>query len=721
MNSVTIVATKNGINKYDMRGSVTRAQQSQAARPRNATPLEWRADGLAGQHLALAWRQFMNDRAPSATTAHSMKLTTNAPKPHLRALLIAVLGGLAMASAHAAEVNDRNDASDAGGPVRLTTSRTQGDNSSADNAGSRSRQGLALKERGTRRYKPGEFELYVNRLLGWEPDPAPMPGQESEERELLIHRLGAELMSETHAEVGNEELNLSGTDSTRQVPSDYLIGVGDELLVSIWGSADADLRLTVDRGGRIVIPRVGPVLVAGVRYADLNSVISSRVGQVFRNFQVSASLGRLRGIRIYVTGFTPRPGAYTVSSLSTLVGALMKAGGPSAAGSFRQIELRRANKTISQFDMYDLLLKGNKSADIPLQAEDVVHIGPVGAQVAILGSVNKSVIAELKPNETIADVLAMAGGFNPVADRSRVTLERLSERNDRRVVELGLPAESGQRLSNGDVLRIFSSVNTTLPQYKQFKRVRIEGEVARPGEYVLPPSSTVNDLIKAAGGLTPQAYVFGTEFTRESVRLTQQENYERALRDLETEFTRSGSTQKALTADEATAQATRASSSIRLIERLRAVKPTGRIVLQLDTAASSLPDLAVEEADRLLIPARPNTVGVFGSVFNGGSYLLKDGSSVDDIVRLAGGPTRGADANSIFVLRANGSVVSARQSNSGWISLSTALTTLPALPGDTVFVPEELNKTSFVQEAKEWTQILYQFGLGAAALKTIRN
>jgi protein involved in polysaccharide export with SLBB domain len=108
-------------------------------------------------------------------------------------------------------------------------------------------------------------------------------------------------------------------------------------------------------------------------------------------------------------------------------------------------------------------------------------------------------------------------------------------------------------------------------------------------------------------------------------------------------------------------------------------------------------------------------------VFNGGSYLLKSGNSIDDIVRLAGGPTRGADPGSMFVLRANGSVVSARQSSGGWLSTSSGIATLAALPGDTVFVPEELNKTTFIQEAKDWTQILYQFGLGAAALKTIKN
>lgn len=621
-----------------------------------------------------------------------------------------------------AQTTDANrEQNDLSGPVRLNTPRTQQD--TGLNTQDRSQQQPALAERKARRYKPGEFEIYVNRLLGWEPE-QPLSTQiatptrdgsksNDEGPELLVKRLGVELMT--------EDLGTLGSDGPKQVPSDYVLGIGDEVQLTIWGSVDADLRLTVDNAGRIIVPRVGPILVAGLRYGELNDAVARRVGQVFRNFQVSTSLGRLRGVRVYVTGFTPRPGAYTVSSLATVVTALMRAGGPSAAGSFRQIELRRAGKTLSKFDLYDLLLKGNKSADLTLQAEDVVHIGPVGAQVAILGSVNKPVIAELKPGETVDDVLAMAGGFNPVADRSRVSVERLSERNERRIAELSLPGNAGYGLANGDVLRVFSSVSATLPQYKQYKRVRVEGEVARPGEYILPPSSNVNDAIQAAGGLTPQAYVFGTEFTRESVRIGQQENYERALRDLETEFTRSTSTQKALSADEATAQATRAGGATRLIERLRAVRPTGRIVLQLDQSAASLPPLAIEEGDRVLIPARPTTVGVFGSVFNGGSYLLKDGASIDDIVRLAGGPTRGADSGSTFVLRANGSVVSARQSNSGWISIGSSLSALPALPGDTVFVPEELNKTSFVQEAKEWTQILYQFGLGAAALKTIKN
>lgn len=661
----------------------------------------------------------MNVRAPRASLAL---------RPFVAALLATASLGLSLCSpaAWAAEQYGSADQSDSGvGPVRLGTTRSQSpDNLTARESGSPG----SNRERKALPYKPGEFEIYVNKLLGWKPLPedSSEPGtvvlpngqlrekEREPERELMVKRLGAELMVPV---AGDER----GAEAPRQVPLDYVIGIGDEIQLTLWGSVDGDLRLTVDNAGRIAVPRVGPVLVAGLRYADLNEAISRRVGQVFKNYQVSASLGRLRGIRVYITGFAQRPGSYNISSLSTIVSALMQAGGPSAAGSFRQIELRRAGKPAVKFDLYDLLLKGNRAADLPLQSEDVVHIGPVGAQLAVLGSINKPVIAELKPGETIEDALNMAGGFNPVADRSRLSIERLSDRNDRRVSELALPAGASQPLSNGDIIRAFSSVAAALPQHKQYKRVRVEGEVQRPGEYVLSPNSTINEAIQAAGGMTPLAFVFGTEFSRESVRVKQQENYDRALRDLETEFARATSTQRALTADESAAQATRATSTTRLIERLKAVKPTGRVVLQLASDASTLPELTLEEGDRILIPPRPTTVGVFGSVFNNGSFLWKSGSSVDDALRLAGGPTRGADTSSTFVLRANGSVVSAQQTNGGWVNFGSALSNVAALPGDTVFVPEEMNKTTFMQSAKEWTQILYQFGLGAAALKTIKN
>lgn len=501
------------------------------------------------------------------------------------------------------------------------------------------------------------------------------------------------------------------------VPPDYLLGAGDVLVVTIWGSVDADLRLQVDRSGRISIPRVGPVMVSGVRYGDLPEVISRRVGQVFRNFQISVSLGQLRGLRVYVTGFANRPGPVSVSSLSTLAQALSRAGGPAAAGSYRNIQLRRGSTVVSNFDYYDLLLKGDRRGDTLLQPEDVIHVGPVGLQIALIGSVNRPAIYELRPNETVADLLAMAGGFSAVADDQRLVLERIGGAEASRKQQLVISTSRGATMANGDVLRALNAAEIRGPIGAQSKRVRVEGEVARPGEYVLRPDSTLADALRVAGGLTADAYLYAAVFTRESVRISQQVNYDRALRDFETQIASAAATKRGDSPEQLNVLQASSAANSRLLEQLRSLRPSGRVVLQLATAADTLPELVLEDGDRLVVPARPMTVGVFGSVFSTGSYLYSANRTVGDYLRLAGGPTRGADDGSVFVIRANGAVSSSLQ-ESGFFTRGNQLSSLRAEPGDTIFVPEELNKTTWVQNAKDWTQILYQLGIGLAGMKS---
>ena len=626
--------------------------------------------------------------------------------PWVVVALTCLTAGLAQAQGTSTSVDAA--AGPAGGPIRLRQPATATSQQTPLQAPLQvaPQPGAVLPQApaGGTRATLGEFEIFVQRLS------APVDSHRlgTDSMPVEVRRFGTELMMPT--DEAAETLPL--------VPPDYLIKPGDEIVVTLWGSVDADLRLQVDRSGRVNIPRVGPVLVSGVRYADLPGAISQRVAQVFRNFELSVSLGQLRGQRVYVTGFVAKPGSYNVSSLATVVQALLKAGGPSAAGSFRNIELRRGNQRVTGYDMYDFLLGGDRSADRVLQGDDVIHVGPVGTQVALIGSVNRAAIFELKPGETVTDLLRMAGGFSAVADRSRLAVERLDDRATVRIVQLNLPVAGNSALQSGDVLRAFSAVDSALPVQRQNKRVRVEGEVARPGEYVLPPQSSIADALAAAGGLTDKAYVFGTEFNRESVRATQQQNYDRALRDLETDLARNVSTQRTSNAEEATAAAGRESANARLLTALRAQRPSGRIVLQLPPSGRELPALELEDGDRLLVPPRPSSVGVFGSVFNAGSYLHGEGRAIDEYVNLAGGPTRGADAASAFVIRANGSVVSGRQSG-GWFNRGTGLEGLKAEAGDTVFVPEELNKTTFVQNAKDWTQILYQLGVGLAAIVTV--
>ena len=633
------------------------------------------------------------------------------------ALLLALAGALAPSFAFAQFSGDANndltrvDASSNSAPASSGSATNQlrqpvrGTRASGDQPEGR---GLPYQAQG---YQPSEFEVYVQQQAGSAQAPMQSEAGAAQGPAVPVRRFGASL-------VADDAIASASQDPLPSVPADYIVRPGDEVNLVIWGTVDADLQVTVDRAGRINVPRVGAVSVAGVRNADLADVISRRVGQTFRNFQLSATLGQVRPIRVFVGGYVQHPGSITLNGLSSVLHALMRAGGPSSAGSFRDIHLRRGGKEVGDFDLYDLLLKGDRNTDQLVQPDDVVFVGPVGTQVAILGSVNQPAIYELKPGETLDDVLRMAGGFNAVADRRRVTIERLADRETGKVTELGLPAHQRDALATGDLIRAFSAVSAALPQDKQNEHVRVEGEVKRPGDYILPPGSRIEDAIRAAGGLTAAAYPFGAEFTRESVRKVQVANYERALRDFETDMAKNQANQRATSAEELSSQAAAAQSNARLLERLRQIQPTGRVVLQLPPDATTLPNLALEDGDTLTVPQRGSSVGIFGSVFNTGSFVFEPSHSTQQYLALAGGPTRGADKASIFMIRANGSVVSAQQGASFWHSGSDFADAV-VQPGDTIFVPEELNKATFIQNAKDWTQILYQFGLGLAGINAL--
>jgi protein involved in polysaccharide export with SLBB domain len=655
------------------------------------------------------------------------------------ALLLALAGGLAPATAQAQFTgNSGNDlTSNNGADIERVNDNSQGTSvNGAGQAGNSTqlrqpaRNTNAANGRSDRSdqpegrnptyreppYEPGEFERYVQEQSGaMQKAQAQTPDDQGRTPTAPrpIRRFGANLVADDAMATAT-----ATQDPLPIVPGDYIVRTGDEINLTIWGTVDAELQLRVDRAGRISVPRVGTITVAGLRYADLNDEITRRVGQTFRNFQVSATMGQVRAIRVFVSGYVQRPGSITVNGLSSILHAVMRAGGPSAAGSFRDIHLRRQGKEIAVFDLYDLLLKGSRDTDQTVQPDDVLFVGPVGTQVAILGSVNQPAIYELKPGETLDDVLRMAGGFTAVADRSRVAIERLADRATGKVTELALPEHQRDAMATGDLVRAFSAVAAALPQVRQNEHVRIEGEVAHPGDYILPPGSRISDALRAAGGMTAAAYPFGTEFTRESVRKVQQVNYDTALRNFETDMAKSQANQRATSAEELNSQASSAQSNARLLERLRQVKPTGRVVLQLPPDASALPDLPLEDGDTLSIPQRGTSVGIFGSVFNTGSFVFEPGHTTQQYLALAGGPTRSADKGSIFMIRANGSVISAQQGSSFWHT-GNDLNSAVIEPGDTIFVPEELNKSTFVQDAKDWTQILYQFGLGLAGINAL--
>ena len=764
------------------------------------------------------------------------------------------------------------------------------------------------------------------------------------------------------------------------VPPSYVLSPGDELVVQINGLVEVVDRFVIDRDGRILLPKVGPVSMAGVALKDAERVMASHIAKVYRNFTVSISLGRLRSIEIFVVGQAKKPGKHLVSSLSSLVNALFETGGPGVNGSMRAISLRRNGKTVATVDMYAFLVQGDNHSDVPLMTGDLIYIPPAGPRAALLGSVNTPAIYEILAPENIGQVLAFSGGLPPVAAPQKAQLERvdasrsvaryvedltldargLSQRlqagdvltvqqispqignvvtlegnvdtplrysfkpgmtvadllSDKRLLipgsywealnksrvskkysrqeleelnkltgrekntgldseepgkgtgskkysspEVNLDYATVQRLDtrslrtlilsfnplkalsrdpqenlellSGDVVRIygpqdelpetdnsvsvsgeivggtkrfvwrpgfsvkdvipstqwlvdyygywqresardlyndinwdFAVVNRRVPATLQTQAisfnlgnavlksntadnlnlepgdeisvfttaqvpthsdnrnqlVTLSGEVMAPGKYQIRQGETLTELIQRAGGLSRNAYSFGTQFFRESIRAQQQENIDRAAKKMQTQLEAQTAVlkQSALESDKALAQAQLLDQQ-QMLRRISDIKANGRISLDLDPDKPVLPALSLTDGDIIVIPVRPGMVGVFGEVFTETSQIHRPGLTVGNTLSKAG-VSKDADRDNILLIRADGSVISNANKFGWW---GSSIEGIKMQPGDSLYVPSLVDKRTaysmFIQGAKDWTAILYQMALGAVGIKSLRN
>jgi len=726
------------------------------------------------------------------------------------------------------------------------------------------------------------------------------------------------------------------------VPADYVIGPGDELRIRIWGQISLQSNVRVDRSGEIYLPQVGQIHVAGLAFSDLDAHLRQAVGRVYHNFDLTVDVGQIRAIQIYVSGAARRPGVYTVSSLSTLVDALFVSGGPSIEGSLRVIELRRDGAVVTRFDLYDLLIRGDKTKDAKLLAGDVIYIPPVGPQAAVFGSVRNPAIYELRPEETLSGVLTDAGGVSAVASEARVSIERIDEHRDRHAMEaaydaaglatpladgdtvrvysivpkydktvtlrgnianpgrfawhqgmriselipdkdslitrnywwrraqLGLPAPefepvlglsslrqpqenqpvsvrqdvsgsnqigtgnapqtagegvplgieepsagtglSQQGLQNsygsqspsnfsglgarqragsaplatqevanpsqagltiertdvritapeidwdyavierldpetlknqlisfdlgrlvlqhdptqdlelqpGDVVSIFSDADIKIPVARQTKFVRLEGEFVHSGVYSVEPGETLRHLVERAGGLTPNAYLYASEFARLSTRVVQQARIDEYVQSLSMSIQRNMVNVASSAGGQQLAAGAAQSSEQSLLASLRQIRATGRIVLPLQPSSSgvdTLPNLALEDGDSLVVPHVPSTVNVVGAVYDQNSFLYAEHARAGAYIRQAGGLNRDADRRHEFIIRADGEVVSRDSSKGPW---GSEFNDQRINPGDSIVIPEKILKPSALYGLMNWSQLFSQFALGAAALNVIQ-
>ncbi|WP_303732548.1 SLBB domain-containing protein [Idiomarina piscisalsi] len=274
------------------------------------------------------------------------------------------------------------------------------------------------------------------------------------------------------------------------VPSSYIMGVGDSIKVQLFGKENRTHNLTVDREGKIFVPDLGELTVAGLSYSLMQELIQSQVKQRLIGFKAAVSMGELRSIQVFLAGEAYKPGSYTVSSLSTISQALYVAGGVSDIASLRSIRLMRAGEVVADFDLYDLLLKGDASDDRILQSGDVVFIPARGDMVTVKGQVKRPALYELKGDETLEDALRFAGGSEDDAYLASAQLERIV-RGQRVIstVDLTANVELSKKLKGGDVLtlrQVSESLNNSL---------LLVGAVTRPGHYEWKPGIRINDVL----------------------------------------------------------------------------------------------------------------------------------------------------------------------------------------------------------------------------------
>ena len=281
------------------------------------------------------------------------------------------------------------------------------------------------------------------------------------------------------------------------VPADYIIGPGDTLEINLFGKESSSQQVTVDNEGKITFAELQPVNVSGLTYQEVKTRIAELVEVSMIGIKSSVSIANLRNIQVYVVGDVQKPGAYQLSSLSTMTNALFVSGGPNEVGSLRDIQLKRAGKTVSKLDLYKLFTQGDVTSDARLQQGDVVFVNAIESQVKVYGEVRRPAIYEVKANESIAETIKLAGGLTSLAYPKNVLLTTLDTNYQRVVKRIDLTESSAkQSVKAGDVVRV-------LPISQQFSQVvHVAGAVSRPSSYAFVEGMTLNELITNADDLT---------------------------------------------------------------------------------------------------------------------------------------------------------------------------------------------------------------------------
>ena len=291
------------------------------------------------------------------------------------------------------------------------------------------------------------------------------------------------------------------------IPKNYVLGIGDQLTINVWGASQSKVQATIEKNGAITIPDVGPVYLAGISFEKGESLIKSRLISIYSglggdhpNTWAEVSIGNVHSIKINVLGEINAPGTYTLPSTASAFNALYLSGGPGENGSFREIRLIRDGATVKTIDIYDFLINADPSANVQLREQDILFVPNYKTRVEIDGEVKHKGIFEIKTSETLSDLIRFAGGYGDKAYTYSMSVERNNEKE--REVRTVDHADFGKfSLQNGDLVRVDAILN------RFSNRVSIAGAVFHPGNFEFIPGMKLSDLIKKADGLREDAFM----------------------------------------------------------------------------------------------------------------------------------------------------------------------------------------------------------------------
>ena len=485
---------------------------------------------------------------------------------------------------------------------------------------------------------------------------------------------------------------------------EYFLDAGDELEIMLTGRISKTSTQLINRDGSILLPGIGKVSIAGQNFAAAQELVSEFVESISIGTKAYMSLSKIRDIQVLVTGAVKAPGIYTISGNSNLLGAINNAGGMKKNGSFRKVDLLRKGNVIKTLDLYDLIALGAYDATLTLQAGDSIFVHPVSFHVPVSGGINNPGIFEVKPGESIQDVINFAGNFSQAHyGYNYVMLERMSIGAFENI-KVDLDQIDKVTLEPRDTLKI----PHFYPHSNALRQVKIEGEVKQPGIYFLEQDESLSGLISRAGGYKPNAYIYGAALFRKSAseqeKIFAQRNYADTVAYIVSNIGKPNTSV--------------ASDTINFLsEEVKAKNFVGRIIADFDmNSIQSFPakDLALENQDRIVIPTMQKVIYMFGDFSNPTTATYDSSMSIKDYIKMSGGLKDSANSK-LLVIDPDGQT-NIYNANRWAFASSFAL-----YPGSIIYASRDIGELNGVVYASAVAPILSSVALSLASLNAINN